>query len=38
MMDAGSLLVLGDGNGLNFATLDGTLADKLRSRFKPARG
>jgi hypothetical protein len=38
MMDAGCMLVLGDGSGLNFATLDHALADHLRARFKPARG
>lgn len=33
--DAGCLLVLGDGFGLNFATLEAELADGLRARFKP---
>ena len=37
MLDAGCLLALGDGNGLNFATLDRELAERLRARFKPAR-
>jgi len=36
MIDSGCLLALGDGAGLNFATLDGTLAERLRARFKPA--
>lgn len=36
MIDAGCLLVLGDGAGLNFATLDGGLADRLRARFPAA--
>jgi len=35
MMDAGCVLALGDGQGLNFATLDPELADRLRARFKP---
>jgi hypothetical protein len=38
MLDAGCVLALGDGNGVNFATLDRELADRLRARFKPARG
>ncbi len=38
MLDSGCVLALGDGNGLNFATLDRELADRLRTRFKPARG
>jgi hypothetical protein len=28
-------LALGDGQGLNFATLDPELAERLRARFKP---
>jgi hypothetical protein len=32
---AGCLLAIGDGNGLNFATLDQELARKLRERFRP---
>mgnify|MGYP001566017340 CR=1 FL=1 len=36
MIDSGCLLVLGDGAGLNFATLDGGLADRLRARFPAA--
>ena len=34
MVDSGCLLVLGDGAGLNFATLDAALAERLRARFK----
>ena len=37
MIDSGSLLALGDGQGLNFACLDAELAERLRARFKPAR-
>ena len=37
MVDAGCLLALGGGHGLNFATLDGDLAARLASHFKPAR-
>ena len=37
MVDSECVLALGDGNGLNFATLDRTLAERLRARFKPAR-
>jgi len=33
--DAGCLLVLGDGFGLNFGTLEAELAEGLRARFKP---
>ena len=36
MIDTGCLLALGDGDGLNFATLDAELAERLRARFKPA--
>ena len=36
MVDCGCLLVLGDGAGLNFATLDGGLAERLRARFPAA--
>src|SRR5882672_2240871 len=35
MLDTGCLLALGDGQGLNYATLDPDLADNLRARFKP---
>ena len=38
ILDSGCVLALGDGNGLNFATLDRELAERLRARFKPARG
>ena len=38
MLDAGCLLALGDGDGLNFATLDPEIAERLRARFRPARG
>lgn len=34
MTDAGCLLALGDGDGLNFATLDPALADRLRKQFR----
>jgi len=34
MTDAGCLLALGDGEGLNFATLDTTLAERLRQQFR----
>ena len=34
MIDTGCLLALGDGAGLNYATLDRSLSDKLRARFK----
>ena len=37
MIDSGCLLALGDGQGLNFATLDTELADRLRGRFKPVQ-
>lgn len=33
MIDAGCVLAIGDGNGLNFATFDAELAEKLRTRF-----
>ncbi len=39
MLDAGCVLAIGDGNGLNFATLEAELAQKLRARFGgPAPG
>ena len=34
MIDAGCLLALGDGDGLNFATLDLALAERLRKQFR----
>jgi hypothetical protein len=37
MIDTGCLLALGDGTGLNFATLDGGLSDRLRARFPTVR-
>ena len=37
MIDSGCLLALGDGRGLNFASLDAELAERLRTRFKPVR-
>jgi len=33
MVDAGCFLALGESQGLNFATLDSQLAEKLRTRF-----
>jgi len=35
ILDVACLLAIGDGNGLNFATLDSQLAEQLRARFKP---
>jgi len=35
MLDSGCLLALGDGVGLNFATVDPDIAERLRARFKP---
>jgi hypothetical protein len=37
MLEAGCLLVMGDGDGLNFATPDVEVAERLRGRFQPAR-
>lgn len=37
MVHAGCLLALGDGSGLNYATLDQQLAAGLRARFKIAK-
>jgi hypothetical protein len=37
MIDSGCLLAVADGDGLNFATLDLELAERLRARFKPVR-
>ena len=38
MVDAGCLIALGDGHGLNFATPEAELADRLRARFKLIKG
>jgi hypothetical protein len=35
MVDAGCMIALGDGHGLNFATLDPELGKRLLARFKP---
>jgi hypothetical protein len=37
MIDVGCLLALGDGAGLNYATLDSVIADRLRARYRPVR-
>jgi hypothetical protein len=37
ILDSGCLLALGDGSGLNFATPDPELSERLRARFKSAR-
>ena len=37
MLDAGCILALGDGPGLNFATADDELAERLTSRFPVRR-
>ncbi len=37
MADAGCLLALGSGDGLNFATFAADLADRLRAHYKAAR-
>lgn len=37
MLDAGCVLALGDGDGLNFATLDPILAERLTGRFTTAK-
>ena len=37
MVDTGCLIALGDGSGLNFATLDAQLAERVRKRFPEAR-
>lgn len=37
MLDAGCVLALGDGDGLNFATPEADLAQRLSGRFRPAR-
>ena len=35
MLDAGCVLAMGDGLGLNFATIDPDLGARLRARFRP---
>lgn len=37
MVLSGCLLAVGDGSGLNFATLDAELAEQLRRRFPPVK-
>lgn len=37
MMDAGCLLAIGDGRGVNFATLSAELSERLRAQFHPAK-
>ena len=37
MIDSGCLLALGDGVGLNFATLDEMIAKRIRARFQVVR-
>ena len=37
MVDSGCLLALGEGRGLNFATLDSQLAENLRARFPASK-
>ena len=37
MLDTGCVLVLGDGGGLNYATANADVHDRLVARFKPAR-
>lgn len=37
LFDSSCMLALGDGAGLNFATLDAALAQRLRKRFRPVR-
>jgi hypothetical protein len=37
MADAGCLLVLGDGDGLNWATPNAELAERLREQYKAAK-
>lgn len=36
MIDAECILAIGDGEGLNFATLDAELAERINDRFPPA--
>lgn len=37
MHDTGCLLAVGDGNGVNWATLDPSIAERMRARFPIAR-
>lgn len=37
MVDSGCLLAIGDGRGVNYATLDPELASRLRAQFQPAK-
>ena len=37
MVDAGCLLAVGDGAGLNYATLDPELAERIAARFRPVK-
>lgn len=38
MLDVGGVLALGDGDGLNFATLDQEIADRIAGRFPAVSG
>ena len=37
MVDSGCLLAIGDGHGVNFATLSSALSERLRAQFKTAK-
>ena len=37
IMDSGCLLALGDGKGVNYATLSADLETRLRAQFQPAK-
>jgi len=37
MMDVGCLLAIGDGRGVNYATLSSALHERLRAQFQPAK-
>lgn len=37
MVDSGCLLAIGDGRGVNFATLRSELGERLRAQFQPAK-
>lgn len=37
MMDSGCLLAIGDGRGVNYATLRSDLHERLRAQFQPAK-